>query len=97
MLILLGHNASYGTIRMHQEREYPERLSGTELVNPDFAALARAYGAWAETVERTKDFAPALARTKARSGVKPLHLRSEERRVGKECVSTCRFRWCTDH
>ncbi|HEY9553316.1 thiamine pyrophosphate-binding protein [Allosphingosinicella sp.] len=77
MLILVVDNASYGTIRMHQEREYPERLSGTELVNPDFAALARAYGAWAETVERTKDFAPALARTKARSGVKLLHLKTD--------------------
>src|SRR3546814_11952558 len=84
MLILVVDNASYGTIRMHQEREYPERLSGTELVNPDFAALARAYGAWAEPVERTKDFAPALARTKARSGVKLLppqpDVRSKERR-----------------
>src|SRR3546814_11789723 len=77
MLILLGHNASYGSIRMHPERAYPERLSGPELVNPDFAALARAYGAWAETVERTKDFAPALARTKARSGVKLLHLKTD--------------------
>src|SRR3546814_19094421 len=77
MLILVVDNASYGTIRMHQEREYPERLSGTELVNPDFAALARAYGAWAETVERTKDFAPALAPTKARSGVKLLHHKTD--------------------
>ena len=59
----------YGTIRMHQEREYPARISGTELKNPDFAALARAYGAFGETVDATEAFAPALAR--AMSAGKP--------------------------
>ena len=49
---------------MHQERDYPKRISGTELKNPDFAALARAYGGWAETVERTEDFAPALGKAR---------------------------------
>ncbi|MBV9890213.1 MAG: thiamine pyrophosphate-binding protein [Rhizobacter sp.] len=54
-------NGSYGTIRMHQEREYPGRVSGSDLGNPDFAALARAFGWWAsELVERTADFEPAL-------------------------------------
>ena len=77
MLVLVIDNASYGTIRMHQEREYPERLSGTDLVNPDFAALARAFGAWAETVERTEEFAPALERAKAQRGVKLLHLKTD--------------------
>jgi acetolactate synthase-1/2/3 large subunit len=77
MLVLVIDNGSYGTIRMHQEREYPARLSGTELSNPDFAALARAYGAWAETVERTEDFAPALARAQAERGVKLLHLKTD--------------------
>ena len=77
MLILVVDNASYGTIRMHQEREYPTRTVGTELVNPDFAALARAYGAWAETVERTEDFALALARAKAENGLKLLHLKTD--------------------
>src|SRR5258705_13224296 len=52
----------YGTIRMHQEREYPARVYGTALVNPDFAALARAYGASGETVEETAQFAPAFER-----------------------------------
>jgi acetolactate synthase-1/2/3 large subunit len=51
-----------GTIRMHQERLYPERIVGTDLVNPDFAALAAAFGAHGETVERTEDFSPALER-----------------------------------
>jgi acetolactate synthase-1/2/3 large subunit len=77
LLILVIDNGSYGTIRMHQEREYPERLSGTDLVNPDFAALARAYGAWSETVERTGDFAGALGRAQAAGGVKLLHLKTD--------------------
>ncbi len=53
-------NGMYGTIRMHQERHYPARVSGTSLRNPDFAALARAYGAHGETVARTAQFAPAF-------------------------------------
>ena len=48
----------YGTIRMHQEREYPGRVSGTDLQNPDFAAYARSFGANGESVLKTKDFAP---------------------------------------
>jgi len=52
----------YGTIRMHQERDYPGRVSGTELKNPDFAALARAYGLHGETVEKTADFEAAFER-----------------------------------
>ena len=77
MLILVVDNGSYGTIRMHQERDYPARVKGTDLVNPDFAALARAYGAWAETVERTEDFAGALARAQEQSGVTLLHLKTD--------------------
>jgi acetolactate synthase-1/2/3 large subunit len=52
----------YGTIRMHQERDYPARVYGTDLSNPDFAAYARAFGAHGETVEKTADFAPAFER-----------------------------------
>ena len=55
-------NGMYGTIRMHQERNYPARVHGTDLVNPDFVALAQAYGAMGETVTRTAEFAPALER-----------------------------------
>jgi acetolactate synthase-1/2/3 large subunit len=55
-------NGMYGTIRMHQERAYPGRVSGSELRNPDFAALSRAYGAHGETVTRTDEFAPAFER-----------------------------------
>jgi acetolactate synthase I/II/III large subunit len=59
-VIILFNNAMYGTIRMHQERRFPGRVIGTMLNNPDFAALARAYGAFAATVMRTEDFAPAF-------------------------------------
>ena len=77
LLMLVVDNGGYGTIRMHQERAFPGRVSGTQLRNPDFAALARAYGCWAETVGRTEDFAPALARAQAQSGVRLLHLRTD--------------------
>jgi acetolactate synthase-1/2/3 large subunit len=81
ILVLVIDNASYGTIRMHQERDYPERVSGTDLVNPDFAALARAFGAWAETVQRTEDFAPALERAMGESGVRLLHLKTDVEQI----------------
>ncbi|MDP1025860.1 thiamine pyrophosphate-binding protein [Sphingomonas sp. KR1UV-12] len=74
MIVLVIDNGTYGTIRMHQERAFPGRPSGTGLANPDFAALARAYGCWAERVERTDDFAYALARAQAEEGVRLLHL-----------------------
>jgi acetolactate synthase-1/2/3 large subunit len=64
---LVVNNGLYGTIRMHQEREYPGRAFGTDLKNPDFAAYARAFGGHGETVERTEDFAPAFERA-SRSG-----------------------------
>ena len=59
---LVVNNGLYGTIRMHQEREYPGRVYGTSIRNPDFAAYARAFGAHGETVEKTGDFAPAFER-----------------------------------
>lgn len=65
VIIVVVNNSMYGTIRMHQERDYPGRVSATELTNPDFAALARAYGGHGETVERTQDFAAAFQRAEA--------------------------------
>ena len=65
IIVIVVNNGIYGTIRMHQEREYPGRVSGTDLKNPDFAALARAYGGHGETVETTDDFAPAFERARA--------------------------------
>lgn len=65
IIVVVVNNGTYGTIRMHQERQYPGRVSGTDLHNPDFAALARAYGGHGETVVRTADFAPAFERARA--------------------------------
>lgn len=62
IIILVVNNCMYGTIRMHQEQHYPGRVSGTDLVNPDFVALAKAYGAYGELVERTGDFPAAFER-----------------------------------
>ena len=65
VVVIVANNGRYGTIRMHQEREYPGRVSGTDLFNPDFAALARAYGGHGEVVERDEDFAGAFERAVA--------------------------------
>lgn len=65
IITVVVNNGIYGTIRMHQEREYPGRVEGTDLRNPDFAALARAYGGHGETVVKTEEFAPAFERARA--------------------------------
>jgi len=68
-IVLILNNGIYGTIRAHQERTYPARVSGTTLQNPDFVMLAKSYGFHAERVERTEDFPAAFARARAsRSG-----------------------------
>lgn len=64
VIVLVIDNGMFGTIRMHQERRYPRRVSATELINPDFAALARCYGGHGETVAATADFAPAFDRAR---------------------------------
>ncbi|MFC4175635.1 thiamine pyrophosphate-binding protein [Microvirga sp. GCM10011540] len=73
ILVILLDNGMYGTIRMHQEREYPGRVSATMLKNPDFAAYAKAFGGHGERVERTEDFAPALERALASGKPAILH------------------------
>jgi acetolactate synthase-1/2/3 large subunit len=62
LIVVVVNNGMYGTIRMHQERSYPGRVCGTELHNPDFAALARSYGFHGETVVATEEFAAAFER-----------------------------------
>jgi acetolactate synthase-1/2/3 large subunit len=59
-IVLLLNNSMYGTIRMHQERHYPARLSGSTLANPDFCALAKAYGYGAQRITHTHEFEAAL-------------------------------------
>jgi len=74
IIVLVVDNAMYGTIRMHQERDYPGRVSATSLKNPDFAALARAYGGHGETVRETAEFEPAFERALASGKPAILHL-----------------------
>ena len=62
IVVIVVDNGMYGTIRMHQEREYPGRVSATQLRNPDFAAYARAFGGHGETIEETAQFLPAFER-----------------------------------
>ncbi|MEL6683833.1 MAG: thiamine pyrophosphate-binding protein [Pseudomonadota bacterium] len=64
-IVIVMNNGRYGTIRMHQEKTYPGRVSGTALVNPDFAAFARAYGGHGELVTKSEDFPDAFARAQA--------------------------------
>jgi acetolactate synthase I/II/III large subunit len=73
IIVVILDNGLYGTIRMHQEREYPGRVTGTELENPDFAALARVFGGHGERVERTEEFAPAFERALASGRPSILH------------------------
>jgi acetolactate synthase-1/2/3 large subunit len=75
LVSIVVDNGCYGTIRMHQEREYPGRVSGSELVNPDFAALARAYGWRAATLERSAEFELAFADALASGRPTLLHLK----------------------
>jgi acetolactate synthase-1/2/3 large subunit len=74
IIVVVVDNGMYGTIRMHQERDYPGRVSGTALRNPDFAALARAYGAFGARVETTAEFAPAFLEAVASRRPALLHL-----------------------
>ncbi len=75
IVFVVVDNGQYGTIRMHQERRFPGRTSGTALANPDFAALARAYGAAGEAVDSLAEFEAALARSTGRAGPSLIHLR----------------------
>ncbi len=75
IIAVVVDNGSYGTIRMHQERDFPDRTIGTDLNNPDFAAYARSFGAWAVTVERTEDFPQALAQARAAGRPALIHIK----------------------
>ncbi len=68
MIVIVVNNGTYGTIRMHQERRFPERVIATDLANPDFAGLARAYGAHGERIEHAAEFPEALQRARTCGG-----------------------------
>jgi acetolactate synthase-1/2/3 large subunit len=75
IIVLIFDNSLYGTIRMHQEREYPGRVSATVLKNPDFAAYGRAFGGFGVTVEKTVDFADAFRAAQASGKPAIVHLK----------------------
>lgn len=80
-IFIVVDNGAYGTIRMHQEREYPGRVIATELHNPDFVAYARAFGAWACLVEDTAAFQPALAEARASGRPALIHIKTDVRDI----------------
>ena len=73
LIVIVVDNSGYGTIRMHQEREFPERVSATFLANPDFAAFAASFGAWSAAAETTQAFKDALVEAQGRSGIRLIH------------------------
>jgi acetolactate synthase I/II/III large subunit len=75
IVVIICDNASYGTIRMHQEREYPGRVVATDLRNPDFASYARAFGGFGVTVEKTEDFPAAFEAARAARTPAIIHLK----------------------
>ena len=77
VIFLVVDNGSYGTIRMHQERDYPGRVMGTDLRNPDFVAYARAFGAWATRVDDTDQFPDALRAARAADVASLIHLKTD--------------------
>ena len=77
VIVIVVNNGMLGTIRMHQEREYPGRISGTRLFNPDFVALARSFGAHAECVTQTGEFAAAFERARAAGRPALIELRTD--------------------
>ncbi len=81
IVVIVCDNGSYGTIRMHQEREYPARVIGTDLRNPDFAAYARAFGGYGATVTRTADFPAAFAAAQASGLPSIIHLMIDPDRI----------------
>ena len=82
LVVLVVNNGMYGTIRMHQEKRYPERVSGTRLEGPDFVTLAKSLGAaHAERVSETADFAAAFERARAACGFAVLELMTDPKQV----------------
>jgi len=81
VVALVVDNGAYGTIRMHQERDYPGHTIATDLRNPDFVAFAHSFGAWGERVETTEQFPAALERARAAGRPALLHLITDLRDI----------------
>lgn len=86
VVVLVANNGVYGTIRMHQHRTYPGRPSGTELKNPDFVALAKAYGGYGATVTRDEDFPDALSAARAADVPAIIDMKIDPRAVSPRMV-----------
>jgi acetolactate synthase I/II/III large subunit len=84
IVVLVVNNGMYGTIRMHQERRFPGRVSGTALAGPDFVALAKSFGAHAERVETTAAFASAFERANAAGRAAVLELAMDPDQITPE-------------
>lgn len=81
MIVVIVNNAMYGSIRMHQELQFPDRPTGTDLLNPDFAALAKSYGAYGEVIEHHDDFPAAFERASRAGGPAVIELRVDRRQI----------------
>jgi acetolactate synthase-1/2/3 large subunit len=81
LIVVVVDNGAYGTIRMHQEREYPGRVSATTLANPDFAMLGAAFGGWSAKATTTQEFVAALEEAKARTGLRVIHALTDLERI----------------
>ena len=88
IVFIVVDNGMYGTIRMHQERDYPTRVHGTELKNPDFAAYARAFGGHGETVEKTADFAAAFERCVVIGKPSIIHIKTDAEAITSRITLT---------
>ena len=75
VIVIVANNGMYGTIRLHQMKRYPGRPFATDILSPDFAALARSFGAYAETVKRTNEFASAFQRARSSGRAALIELR----------------------
>ena len=87
-IVLVFNNGMYGTIRMYQERTFPGRVSGTKLVNPDFARLIEAFGGHGEVVEETAEFAPAFERAAASGKPALIELRTDPEQITSRTTIT---------
>jgi acetolactate synthase-1/2/3 large subunit len=80
-IVLVFNNQMYGTIRMHQEKTFPGRVSGTALTNPDFARFIESFGGHGEVVERTDDLVPAFERARASGKPAVIELRTDPEQI----------------
>jgi acetolactate synthase-1/2/3 large subunit len=88
IVLIIANNAMYGTIRMHQERDYPGRTTATHLTNPDFVAWAQSFGVHGERVETTEQFAPAFERALAADGPAVIELMLSEELLSSNMTLT---------